>query len=80
MPTVQDFRDYIRQTKLKSADQGLQMVRLDAEGIHICVAGPSRGFADMSSCREAMEAERGPNDQIVADEDKRNNLVIDYEV
>ncbi len=81
MPTVQNFRDYIRRTKLKAADQGVTVLRLDSEGIHVCVAGPSRGVSEMAACHEAMKAEIGPNDQIVTSiESRKHNLTIDYQV
>ncbi len=81
MPTAQDFRDYIKRTKLKAADQGLAVLRLSAEDVHICVAGTARGFVDMPSCLDAMKAEIGPNDQVVAPvRGKTNNLTIDYQV
>ncbi|MGN6207206.1 hypothetical protein [Asticcacaulis sp.] len=89
MPTIQDFRDYIRRTKLKAADQGLSVVRLDAEGILICVAGPlhsltnasfSRRVMEADFCQKAMQAEIGPDDQVVVTSNVKSNLTVDYQV
>jgi hypothetical protein len=81
MPTVEDFRSYIQRTKLKAADQGADVLELDAEGIHLCVAGASHGFSDMSQCREAMEAEVRPGDKVLrARNGKKANLTVAYRV
>jgi hypothetical protein len=81
MPTVQDFREYIRDTKAKAADQGLRAVELSAEGIHGCKADPSIGFRDIELCREAMQAEARDDDEILmARNGKPTNLTIRYKL
>ena len=81
MPTVQDFREYIRYTKAKAADQGLKVVELSAEGIHRCKADPSIGFRDIELCREAMRVEAHEEDEILMPKNgKTANLIIRYKL
>jgi hypothetical protein len=81
MPTVQDFREYIRYTKAKAADQGLQEVELNAEGIHQSIAANSIGFRDVELCREAMREEADEDDEILVPANgKATNLTIRYKL
>ena len=81
MPTVQDFREYIRYTKDKASDQGLRVVELNAEDIHRCKADPSIGFRDIELCREAMQAEAHEDDEILTPwNGKAINLTIRYQL
>ncbi len=81
MPTVQDFRAYIQYTKGKAADQGLRRLELSAEGIHQSIVGLENLTSYMATCREAMEAERGPLDTTLPPRDgKRGNLTILYSI
>ncbi|MGN6364233.1 hypothetical protein [Asticcacaulis taihuensis] len=81
MPLVEQFRDYIRKTKLKAADQGLQLLELNAEGICHCVLGKSKAYSEMDACHAAMEAERRPDDQTIPPRNgKTRNLTVLYKV
>ena len=81
MPTLQDFREYIKYTKVKAADQGALFVELSAEGIHKCKADASIGFRDIELCRKAMRAEARKDDEILEPKNgKAANLTIRYKL
>jgi hypothetical protein len=81
MSLVEQFRNYIRRTKLRAADQGLSILELNAEGIHQCVLGPSLAYTEMNACRAAMEAERQPDDETMPPRNgKARNLTVLYKV
>ena len=81
MPTLQDFREYIKYTKVKAADQGAPFVELSAEGIYKCKADRSIGFRDIELCLEAMRAEAREDDEILEPKNgEASNLTIRYKL